>query len=172
MMENKQGFTLVELMLYIAIIAGFLATTIFFAMRVVEGGQRGSAHMEIQQNVRVAMERMTREIRSAQDLNTISSTFDAHPGVLSLEGPVGEDPIVFDVQNGVLRLTKGVNGPYNLTSDDVEITNFVVENLSVSNRAKVIRISLDAEYAVDPDSPYYDVSSSAQTTVVIRVQSD
>ncbi|MBU1126577.1 type II secretion system GspH family protein, partial [Patescibacteria group bacterium] len=170
--SSKKGFTLIELVLYIAIIAGFLTTTIFFAMRVVEGGQRARIHAEVQQNLRVAMERIDREIRSAVDLNVAGSTFNAHPGVLSLEGESGEDPIVFDIQGGILRLSKGASGPYNLTSNDVEVTNFVVKNHSVSNRTKVIQIEMTVRYASTADSVAYDVESSARTSVVLRTQSD
>ncbi len=171
-LKQQRGFTLIELVLYIAIISGFLVTTIFFAMRVVEGGQKARAEAEVQQNLRIAMERINRETRSALDLNAGSSTFDSNPSVISLAGGAGEDPIVFSVNGGILQLSKGASGPYNVTTNDVEVTNFVVHDLSVSNRTKVIQIEMTVRYAAAADSVYYDFDSSARSTIVIRTQSD
>lgn len=171
--KSQKGFTLVELVIYIAIVSGFLATTIFFAMRIVEGGQRGRADIEVQQNVRLAMERITREIRSADNLNVEASTFETHPGVLSLASNTPSlDPVLFFVENGILKIQKGTGSAYALTSNDVEVTNFVVRNLSVANRSTIVQIILNIKYATGTESVYYNVSSNARTSVIIREQSD
>jgi prepilin-type N-terminal cleavage/methylation domain-containing protein len=73
---NQRGFTLAELMVAMAIIVMVMAGVLL----VQRGGQQayllGSNRVETQQNARVAVELMTRELRSATSITTITGTTD------------------------------------------------------------------------------------------------
>ncbi|MFH1712098.1 MAG: type II secretion system protein [Patescibacteria group bacterium] len=171
--QQKNGFTLVETMIYVSIIAVFLVSVVFFALEIVQTSQRARIQLEVDQNIRFAMERMVREIRAADDVNTGSSTFGSHPGVLSIANDsLALDPTVFDVSSGALRLKYGSASALELTSDDVVVTNLVFTDFSRSNRTKNIRISMTIEYIKADAGKIYDVSSTRQTSVVIRERSD
>lgn len=161
------GFTLIETVIYIAIISVFLVSVIQFSTNVIRTGEKARVMNEVQQNARFALERITREIRSADSVNIGASTFDSHPGVLSISK--GGANTVFDLSGGVLRITEGAGSPVNLTTGSVNITNLVFENFSVINRTQNIRISITVEHSAS-DSLEYVTSKTFNTSVVIRTQ--
>lgn len=166
-----RGFTLVELIIYITLTVLIGTAILSFSIQVVETSQKSRSFQEVQQNARVAMQRMIQEIKSASDLNTGSSAFDVHPGVLSLEHQTGGlDPTVFDISSGTLRITQGANGPYDLTSSNVRVSNLVFTNLSSSGRVKVIRIEMTVDHANPGSRNYLDARTTVQATAVLRVQ--
>ena len=73
-LQNQRGFTLAELLVAVAVI-GLVMAGVFVVQR---GGQQayllGSNRVETQQNARVALDLMTRELRSARSITTIPST--------------------------------------------------------------------------------------------------
>jgi type II secretory pathway pseudopilin PulG len=75
-LTNEWGFTLAELLVSAAIM-GLVMAGVFVVQR---GGQQayllGSNRVETQQNARVALELMTRELRSATSVTTITGTTD------------------------------------------------------------------------------------------------
>ena len=169
---NKQGFSLLELIVYVGVIAIFLVSVIQFSTAIVQAGEKARILNEVQQNARFAMERMRREVRTADSINTGSSTFGSHPGVLSLEhDSAGSDPTVFDVSGGALRLTQGAGSPADLTSSQVTVTNFVVNNRSVSGRTSNVQIQLTVSWDGGVNSPF-DTSISLQSSVVVREEQD
>lgn len=170
--RSAKGFTLIETMIYLVIISSFLATVVFFGVKIVESSDRARVQSEVQQNLRVGMERMVREIRTADNLNAGSSIFGSSPGILSItHDTAGNDPTIFDLSGGALRITQGLNGPYNLTSDDVTVTNLVFTNLSRGTRTEIVRIEMTVEY-VNQVGTQYSVSTSATTSVLIREEGD
>jgi len=137
---------------------------------VVVISSKARTRHEVQQNARFAIERIVRDARSATDVNTGTSTFDVHPSVLSLahDNPL-RDPTIFSVSGGRLQVMEGSNGPYYLTSSDVTVTNFIVNDRSVSGRTKNLKIALTMQYA-NAASVEFNTSFDVQTAVVIRVQ--
>lgn len=144
----KKGFTLVELMIYMALISILAVVFVSFAFDVIGTSEKGRLRQELQQNARFAMDRMTQEIRASASVNTGASTFGVHPGVLSLGTNDGAtNPTIFDVDAGVLRVKLGAASAAALTDSKFAVTNLAFENLSVSGRTSNIRINLTLTHA-------------------------
>lgn len=169
---SQQGFTLIETIVYVGIISIFLVSIVQFTTSLVSAGEKARIQNEVQQNARFAMERLRREIRTADDVNTGTSTFGSHPGILSLadDTPL-DDPTIFDVSSGRLRIKEGAASALPLTTDKVNVTNFVVQNRGVSNRTKNIQIFLTLAWAGSTSKPF-DTSISLQSSVVVREEED
>lgn len=75
-LRNQRGFTLAEVAVVTAVIGLIMAGVIV----IQQGGQRaylfGSSRVETQQNARVALDLMTRELRSARSITTIATSPD------------------------------------------------------------------------------------------------
>jgi prepilin-type N-terminal cleavage/methylation domain-containing protein len=73
---NQRGFTLAELLVVTAVI-GLVMAGVFVVQR---GGQQayllGSNRVETQQNARVALDVMSRELRSAESITTVTGSTD------------------------------------------------------------------------------------------------
>ena len=166
---SKKGFTLIEILIYTAMVAIFLVTAVNFSLDVIEGKAKARSMREVQQNSRFAIEKMTQEIRRAEDINLAESVFDTHPGVLSLVMPEADkNPTIFDFSlDGALRMTQGTNTPKVLTTNQVETTNLVFTNLSPLAWSKNIKINLTVQYK-NPERKEFEATSIIETAVSLR----
>lgn len=159
----KKGFTLVELIIYVAMIGVVVIGFLNFGLNVIYTGEKSEIRQEVQRNATYALQRVLSKIKEANAVNAGSSTFDSHPGVLSLEmEDSAVDPTVFDISGGILRMTEGVSSPVNLIPAELEATNLVFSNLSVSGRTSNIKIELTARHR------NYNVSNLAEAEMVIE----
>lgn len=169
----QRGFTLIETLIYGLLVSGMILVSILFSLSVSEGNQRARAFQEVQQNARMAMERIVQEIRAANNLDAAGSTFATSPGVLSLtHDDASKSPTVFSASNNVLRIRQGTGAIIPLTSDLVNVTSLIFTNLSVSNRTKNIGISMTVEHVNPGNDSSYAASTTIQSSATIRNQSD
>lgn len=90
-----KSFTLIELIVYIAIVAVILILASGFAWNIIHGDIKAMVYREVQQNARFAMEKMTRAIRD------------------------GQDPLVIFTNIGGILYQNGIA----LTTDQIRVTN-------------------------------------------------
>jgi prepilin-type N-terminal cleavage/methylation domain-containing protein len=74
--RDQRGFTLAELLVVIAILGLMLATLVTIQMQGQQSYLIGSHRVEAQQNGRIAVELMVRELRSATSVTLIPSATD------------------------------------------------------------------------------------------------
>jgi prepilin-type N-terminal cleavage/methylation domain-containing protein len=74
--REQRGFTLAELLVVIAILGLMLAGLVSVQIQGQDSYLIGSHRVEAQQNARVALELMVRELRSAQSMTAIPSATD------------------------------------------------------------------------------------------------
>jgi Tfp pilus assembly protein PilW len=167
--KNQTGVTLLELLIYVALVSILAVVFVNFTLDIVGTSQKARVKQEAQQNARIALERISRTIREANGLNVGSSTFGSHPGVLSLSmDNAAVNPTVFDISGGVLRITEGVGAPQALTSDDFNVTNLVFTNRSISGRTTNIKTEITVTHPNPQNSEIFDAEVSLRSTSVIR----
>ncbi|MEK7370380.1 MAG: prepilin-type N-terminal cleavage/methylation domain-containing protein, partial [candidate division NC10 bacterium] len=71
MLRDQRGFTLTELLVVTAVLAVVLGAVILIQQKGQEAYIMGSNRVETQQNARVALDLMTRELRSATAVTAI-----------------------------------------------------------------------------------------------------
>src|SRR3990172_1952153 len=69
-----KGFTLIELIVYVALVAIFITGAILFSWDVIYGREKSFNQQIVQQNARAALLRISYEIRRAQDIQSVSPT--------------------------------------------------------------------------------------------------
>lgn len=179
-MFNKKAFTLMELIVYVAISATVLVGIITFSWNIMGTGVKVDISTELTQNARTCMEKFTQGVQAAMDLDTGGSTFDIHPGVLSLDYDLAADDIVIDTYEKQidvagnpttirkLRLTKGSESPVDITSDQMNVTNFVITNLTRDTDAQNVTMQLTLEY-INVDNHYpWNNTITIETSATIR----
>ena len=141
----KRGFTLIEMLLYIGIASIILVIALQVMIRVLESRQRFTAATDVQQNLRLALNRLIDTSLTASDVNIGSSTFGTTPGTLSFAmSSAGYNPTVFSVVGGSLVMTVGANPPVALTSPDVTVDLLRFTNLTPTSGVPAIRIEMHA----------------------------
>ena len=86
-MNNERGFSLTELLVACAVIGIVMAGVFALQQQGQAAFLWGAARVEVQQNARLALDLMTRELRSAMDVTSCASTslgFMASDGTTTL----------------------------------------------------------------------------------------
>lgn len=111
--DSQRGFTLVETIIYLAVIGTVVVAMISFALDLLNIRTETHTVSEVGHNAFVIQERLTEAARHAEGVNTGNSTFDTDPGVLELDMiETARDPMVFelDQNDGTLQVTEGSGG--------------------------------------------------------------
>ncbi len=118
-MSDQRGFTLTELMISAAIVAMVMAGIFTLQRQGQFAYLFGSARVEVQQNARIALDVMTKELRSAQSLTSIdaakcnqaysTSTFNAAAQTIGFNDSSG---------NAISYALSGASAPYVLQRTD------------------------------------------------------
>jgi len=168
-MRAPKGFTLLEFILYFALISIVVGMISAFAVDVVKTRAKTAAIAEVEQNMRFGMQRILRTVRQATKLNVGSSVFDSATGVLSLDMPdAAATPTVFDLSDGVLRVKEGAAAAVAITSPDVRITSLRFSKDNGAGNNVAVSVGLDVAYDTDNPDVLFRYSSSASSTGVIR----
>lgn len=172
----RKGFTLVEMILYVAIASVFLTVMIGFFWQIRQGEIRNRVRRELNENTAQVMQVFASAVRNAESLDG-GSQFGVNPSVVVL-GYAGGDK-VFDTYTKTvtvgglpavirkLRLSEGGDS-YDLTSDHADVNLFRVDDFTQGGQPPVLRISL-ALSSVNPGQTFgYEDEAPSAVTVNVR----
>lgn len=165
-MKNKRGFSLVEMIIYLAI----LATTTVLIVNGIVTLTRTYDVFRLSRYVgnsgALALGRMTYEVRQANSINIGQSTFGVTPGVLTLNTTANDGSattVQFYVNNGILRVKIGGVDQGPITLSNVTVTNFTVTQIQNSlSQGVVVQMTLQAVLGSKTQSETF------YTTAVLR----
>lgn len=165
--KSKRGFTLIEVIIYAIVVTLILIVVINFTWTIIQGQRKNTSHQEVEQNGHLLLEIISRNIRSAQAIN--SPTIGNSGEALSLSMSEAEkNPTIFDLSDGVLRIKQGLSGPFNLTTNQVEIKNLSFINLSRTDQPQVIKIFFTLAYKNPSGQFEYRAEADFTTTITLR----
>ena len=124
---NKKAFTLIEIIIYIALLGIFLSAATVSLWDIILGNVKSSVQQEVQESLRYSSYRILYEIRSALGVNDYSdfgvNLAQNSANTLSLAASAPDNPVEIRVQNGILQIKRGALDWGNATGSAVEITN-------------------------------------------------
>jgi len=172
-LKTSSGFTLVETLIYIAIIGMVVSAFVMFAFSILSTRNKTYVSQEVQANVRTALGIIDRTIKSSVGINIASSTFGSDPGELYVVvDDITKNPTVFSLSedDGILRITESTSSPMiiPITGDEVKVTNLVFTNLTGSSTRKNIGVDMTVEYDNESNDPEFDYSQSIRTAISAR----
>lgn len=140
-MKNCRGFTLIETIIAAGLIFLILGAALFVLNAGLQWWQRGWDRMDAQQNARVAMAHITREIQSAREIINGSDA-----GVLIIADAAGEQIKYLlageTLQRAVKKSGSAVFGGYNLLAYGVKKLEFAYDRPEMPERSKMVTIHL------------------------------
>ena len=174
--RNRNGFTLVETILYVAIASIFFTMAIGFFWQVRGGEVKASTTREVKENSAQAVEAFKYYVRNANGMDQGASQFGVNPGVLYLAYTEGSR--VFDTYRknvDVGGITKTIRkfrftqsgDTYDLTSDHVEVETLIFSNFT-QGKEPVVQMELTLKGVSVNNDPNYNVSLSVRTSVNVR----
>ena len=166
MRNKKHGFTLVEMIIYIAFFAVLSVLAIESTIIVMKSFYSIRLTQNINQSATVGLERMSREIRNAYDIDTTQSTFGVNPGRLTLrtkDAGGANTTIEFYVSGSQLFIKEGVVDRGSLMTKNAVLTNLVFRQIANPNsRAVKIEMAIrDTRGVLQKDVNFYD-------TIILR----
>ncbi len=174
----NKGFTLIELIIYTALVGLIAVAVIGFAWNIINARIKNEAYQEVEQNLRFGMEKITQAIREADDISTTDSVFNVSPGKLTLKYP--NKDMIFDVSAKIiniggqdveihkLRIKDGNNDSKDLTSNKVDIINFTLTNLTRGSEPKNIKIDLTIKHVNPTQNLKWAAEIFSETAASIR----
>lgn len=161
--DNK-GFTLIETLIYIALIGATLSSFISFGMSIASLRNKTHSMDEVVSNSRLAMDTIVRKIREAKTVQSPAKGASATSLVLEMPD---SSILTFapDAGTGALTMTDGV-GTGSLAASGMVIfpvLNFT--NLGDASGKDNVKIEMTARYKNDGGSNDMDYSVDLETAV-------
>ena len=157
---NNKGFSLLELLIYIAILSGLMIIIVNLFFMISLNSSKQDARIEVQQNSQFAINEITNQMKNYDaDIIIITPANSGDDGNI-LEITTNGSYIKYDISSGILRKTINASTK-NITSDNVivETTNPIFKRIN-----NTIQINLKISYN-DKGIPSSIYSSSTKTTI-------
>jgi prepilin-type N-terminal cleavage/methylation domain-containing protein len=164
---RQQGFTLVEILLYISITAILLLAVSAFLTVLLQTRVESEVRTEVDQQAQHLLQTMGLAIRNAEGIS--SPTPGVTGGSLTLDAyDAAADPTVFDLSSGKVRITEGAGSPVDLTSTRVSITSLTFENVTRTDTPGSIRITFTISYNSGSNRQEFNYSNTYYATYSLR----
>lgn len=164
------GFTFLELILYIALIAIFISGSIVFAWDLILGQVKSRVQQEVTQNGRLAAQRLAYEIRNASSINSVSAT-----SVCLASATDARNPTRFYLSGGQLRVAWG-GGSVNCTSmtNDQPLTSnqVTVSGLNFTDRSNGASENIEFTFTVSATGTRQEWQDSQTYADTIELRSN
>jgi Tfp pilus assembly protein PilW len=165
---RQRGATILEFLIYVAIISTVLVTVARFSAEFVSTQAKAVAIAEVSQNARFAMARLEAEVRGSTGINVGASTFGSSPGTLSVSTASGAtNPTIFTLTSGVLTVKQGTGATLALTGSKVEVLEFQVDNVSATGKTRAVRLHLRVKHLNPGGLEEFNSETTVESTVRI-----
>lgn len=135
---NKKGFSLVEAILYVALVSIIVSAAVIFAWDIIFTNAKSSTYQSLSGALRFASDRISLEVRNSSGISAVSTS-----SITLSSQDSSRDPTVIDLDSGQIRVGQGASGtctvstPCPLTPQGVTVTNLSFTDLSNSNSQNV-----------------------------------
>jgi prepilin-type N-terminal cleavage/methylation domain-containing protein len=168
---KQKGFSLLELIIYVAVLSVLTMIVAGIFISINRGGGQAEARSEVNSNIRFAVEKISGDLRSATSTSVISYPASTSTPLNILTFTIGGDTISYATTTDG-RLQRSMNSnPETITSDAVNIdflkfTKVQNENAVLGKIFLSIVVEIGMSYK--SDSPDWQYSENKKTAVSLR----
>lgn len=168
-----RGFTLLELLIYVAILSGLMIVSTNMFISLSRGQGQSQAKAEVDTAIRFATELLRQDIKNASAVSTPS--VGVPNSTLSLTRSILGVPttIIYDISGGVLRRKEGAASAVNITNSNITVSTPTftrIENTNLVFSSTSVAIKINMTFGYNSTSPDWKYSTSLQTTVNLYPQ--
>lgn len=166
---SQRGFTLLESLLYVAILGIAVTIITSLAVALLEFDVRGSVRIEVEAAARRVFEVVEEAVHAAAAIDTANSTFASDQGRLTLTmRDAARSPTVFSLSGVRLEMSEAGGDTVALTPAAVEVARFRLTHLQPTNAEPGVRIELDLRALNPAADPARALTRTYQTGIVLR----
>lgn len=165
---DRRGFTLIETMLYIVIVAMVLGAISIFLLQVLGAREKTRVISEVVASGSFIQERLFEAVRHASAVRVAESTFGTDPGVLSLTMVnSARSPTVFSLtaDDGQFQLSETGAPAVAITPANVQVTNLVFTNLTTPSDVGIIQVQFTLSVSSASGNRTFAYDQAFQTTL-------
>ncbi len=159
-----KGFTLIETLIYSAILVIVLGGIFITFYSIMTTSDSLRYQIELIENAKFLEQKFKWALTGAEGINmpiigSVSSS------ILSINKPGIANPLIFDLNEGIVRITSGSESPVPLTNNFVVVSSISFESFSFSSDTQnTIRIRAELEnlYKIAPATTSLDLFISIQ----------
>ena len=170
-MKKTKGSTLIELILYIALVSGVLIAIIQFGWNAIYIQKKSEVYQELVSNLRFAQKRVAFEIRNASGINSVAAT-----SICLASADTTRNPTRLYLSAGAIRIGWGGGGAtcattindQPLTSPKIAISTLTFTDLSVVGKSKNIHFDITGSSANPGARKEFSMTSSLSSSQELR----
>lgn len=149
---NNKGFSLIELIIYIALSVIILFGATDFILAINSAKQRGFIVGEVENQGSHMMDYITRSIRGSSSINHPSAGSSSQSLSLSNANSL-LNPTIFSNNGQILTVAEGSNSALSLHNNLVIVENLTFSNLSLPGTNGSVKIKFDVRYNSNSGDP-------------------
>jgi len=157
-LQPKRGFTLIETIIYMGLLAGILLIITNLLINTSYFSLEETARLEVQKNGRFAIERIIRDLQSADE---VSIPENNNPTENLIAGDVS-----YQLSGDILQRTD-IEGTDNVTSNQVKIDSIEFRRIENPGRNPSIQIKLNINFVGNIEGNR-DISQDFETTYYLK----
>ncbi|MCX6756704.1 MAG: hypothetical protein NTW35_00915 [Candidatus Nomurabacteria bacterium] len=162
-----KAFSLLELIIYIAILSGLMVITANSFISLSKGQGQSQARADVNSAIRFSTELFRQDIKNA----TIVTTPIMGTASTTLNLTVGGTVIIYDILAGQLRRKEGAAAPTAVTSGNIAVTSLLFtrqENYNSVTLATTTAVQILMTLRYNASSTDWMYSDTLRTTVSLR----
>lgn len=147
--QNKNGFSLIEIMVYLAIFTTLSILVINSFIVILSSFNTTSMNRKLLESGTISMERISREIRYAKNIDIVNSFLGSNPGALQLNSTDSSGnfmTVKFINENSNLNLYKNDNLEGNLLGQNISVTNLIFSRITTTE-SEAVKIEMTLQYS-------------------------
>lgn len=141
---RNSGFTLLETVIYIAILSGMTLFLVLLSYQIFGSNRETRTRLTVVNEARFTMNKIEWALLGVQSINQPASGSSSSTLSINRYG-AADNPIVFDLFSGTLRLKRGGDPPIALMGSEVAVSSVSFENVAPSGslpRAVAVNFSV------------------------------
>jgi prepilin-type N-terminal cleavage/methylation domain-containing protein len=148
--SSQRAFTLVELLVYIAIFAVMIVAVSTFMIQLMQSKAKHIVISEVEQQGLMVMQEITQAIRNAEAIT--SPTAGNNSATISIDAlATADDPTLFDINSDIIRIKEGTDAYVNLTNSKLTASALNFSNISRASTPGTIKVQFTLTY-YNPES--------------------
>lgn len=165
--DNQSGFTLLELLIYVAVLSIVTMVIAGAFLSITQGRARVEAASEVNANLRFAIERIGQDIRGA---SAVSLPASAGATSTALQLTISGTAVNYCLADTAVRRQQGgacTGASEAITTESVVVNSLLfsrTENTNTTLGKTVLTISVAADMSYDSTAPEWQYNATKQTT--------
>lgn len=164
---SNQGFTLIEVLLYLAIASVMLFAVSGFVVMSLQSRSEGMVATEVEQQGEKIMQTITKSIRESSTITSPTAN-NSSPSLTITTTIPATNPTVYSLNSGILMITEGASPAVGLNGSRVTISGLTFINTSKPTTSGSIKIQFTASYNGNISRREYNYSKVFYGTASLR----